>query len=113
MGAGVFGRLMRVAYLPFVDYPYAAETYPNLASVDIFSPLGFILIAYSVVAAAGEWASGGLPRLIFAGLRRRRRPILPLWLSLPLRVVAVSSLELLPVPVRAPDRFRAAGAGSP
>jgi hypothetical protein len=27
IGAGVFGRLMRVTYIPYVYYPYAVETY--------------------------------------------------------------------------------------
>lgn len=119
IGTGVFGRLMRVAYIPYVLYPYAAETYLNLPNAYIFFPLGFILIAYGVVAQQGSGrpqvpcppALGGLlflyglvaaftgpflaiytiPLLIFSGLRRRRLPLQPLWLSLP---VLLSSLQL-------------------
>ncbi len=119
IGAGVFGRLMRVAYIPYVFYPYAGETYLNLPNAYIFFPLGFILIAYGVVAQQGSGrpqapcppALGGLlflyglvaaftgpflaiytiPLLIFSGLRRRRLPLQPLWLSLP---VLLSSLQL-------------------
>lgn len=119
IATGVFGRLMRVAYIPYVYYPYAGETYLNLPNAYIFFPLGFILIAYGVVAQQGSGrppvpcppALGGLlflyglvaaftgpfmaiytiPLLIFAGLRRRRLPLRPLWLSLP---VLLSSLQL-------------------
>ncbi|MEA5392673.1 hypothetical protein VB738_15520 [Cyanobium gracile UHCC 0139] len=119
IGAGVFGRLMRVAYIPYVYVPYAGETYLNLPNAYIFFPLGFILIAYGVVARQGSgrpeppWpaplrgllflyglvaaftgpflAIYAIPLLIFAGLRRRRLPLRPLWLSLP---VLLSSLQL-------------------
>ncbi len=119
IGAGVFGRLMRVAYIPYVYVPYAGETYLNLPNAYIFFPLGFILIAYGVVAQQasgraeafrspflkGALALYGLvaaftgpflaiytiPLLLFAGLRRRRLPLQPLWLSLP---VLLSSLQL-------------------
>jgi len=119
IGAGVFGRLLRVAYIPYVYYPYAEETYLNLPNAYIFFPLGFILIAYGVVAQQGSGRPGGpwavplrvllllyglvaaftgpfvalyaIPLLLFAGLRRRRLPLRPLWLSLP---VLLSSLQL-------------------
>jgi hypothetical protein len=116
---GVFGRLMRVSYIPYVYYPYAGETYLNLPNAYIFFPLGFILIAFGVVAQQGSGrpeiqrhpALKGLlflygvvaaftgpflaiytiPLLIFHGLRRRRLPIRPLWLSLP---VLLSCLQI-------------------
>ena len=116
---GVFGRLMRVTYIPYVYYPYAEETYLNLPNAYIFFPLGFILIAFGVVAQQGSGrpeilrhpALNGLlflyglvaaftgpflaiytiPLLIFHGLRRRRLPIRPLWLSLP---VLLSCLQI-------------------
>jgi hypothetical protein len=119
IGAGVFGRLMRVAYIPYVYYPYAGETYLNLPNAYIFFPLGFILIAYGVVAQQGSGRPEAfrapllkallllyglvaaftgpfltiylIPLLIFHGLRRRRLPIRPLWLSLP---VLLSSLQI-------------------
>jgi hypothetical protein len=119
IGAGVFSRLMRVAYIPYIFYPYAAETYLNLPNAYIFFPLGFILIAFGVVAQQGSGRAevfqspllkGALalyglvaaftgpflaiytiPLLIFAGLRRRRLPVRPLWLSLP---VLLSSLQI-------------------
>lgn len=119
IGAGVFGRLMRVAYIPYVYYPYAGETYLNLPNAYIFFPLGFILIAYGVVAQQGSGRAEALrspllkgvlalyglvaaftgpflaiytiPLLIFAGLRHRQLPLQPLWLSLP---VLLSSLQL-------------------
>lgn len=119
IGAGVFGRLMRVAYIPYVFYPYAGETYLNLPNAYIFFPLGFILIAYGAVAQQGIgrpevfrspllkallllyglvaaftgpfMAIYTIPLLIFAGLRRRRLPLGPLWLSLP---VLLSSLQI-------------------
>lgn len=119
IGAGVFGRLMRVAYIPYVYYPYAGETYLNLPNAYIFFPLGFILIAYGEVAQQGSGQAEAfrapllkallflyglvaaftgpfmaiytIPLLIFHGLRRRRLPIRPLWLSLP---VLLSSLQI-------------------
>ncbi len=119
IGAGVFSRLMRVAYIPYVYYPYAAETYLNLPNAYIFFPLGFILIAYGVVAQQGSGRGEAfrapllkgllliyglvaaftgpflaiytIPLLMFAGLRRRNLPIRPLWLSLP---VLFSSLQI-------------------
>ena len=119
IGSGVFGRLMRVAYIPYVFYPYAGETYLNLPNAYIFFPLGFILIAYGAVARQGSgrpeppWPAAlrgllflyglvaaftgpfmaiyTIPLLIFDGLRRRRLPLRPLWLSLP---VLLSSLQL-------------------
>ncbi|MCP9834482.1 MULTISPECIES: hypothetical protein [unclassified Cyanobium] len=119
IGAGVFSRLMRVAYIPYVYYPYAGETYLNLPNAYIFFPLGFILIAYGVVAQQGSgrpevfkspflkaflllyglvaaftgpfMAIYTIPLLVFHGLRRRRLPIHPLWLSLP---VLLSSLQI-------------------
>jgi hypothetical protein len=117
--AGVFGRLMRVAYIPYVYYPYAGETYLNLPNAYIFFPLGFILMAYGVVVQQGSgrpevprhpalrgllflyglvaaftgpfMAIYTIPLLIFHGLRRRRLPLRPLWLSLP---VLLSSLQI-------------------
>lgn len=119
IGAGVFGPLMRVAYIPYVYVPYAGETYLNLPNAYIFFPLGFILIAYGVVAQQGSgrpefprhtalqgalllyglvaaftgpfMAIYTIPLLIFAGLRQRRLPIRPLWLSLP---VLLSGLQI-------------------
>lgn len=119
IGAGVFSRLMRVAYIPYVFYPYAAETYLNLPNAYIFFPLGFILIAFGVVAQQGSGRAEAfrapllkgllllyglvaaftgpflaiytIPLLIFQGLRRRQLPIRPLWLSLP---VLLSSLQI-------------------
>ncbi len=119
IGAGVFSRLMRVAYIPYVFYPYAAETYLNLPNAYIFFPLGFILIAFGVVAQQGSGRAEAfrapllkallllyglvaaftgpflaiytIPLLIFQVLRRRRLPIRPLWLSLP---VLLSSLQI-------------------
>jgi hypothetical protein len=119
IGAGVFSRVMRVAYIPYVYYPYAGETYLNLPNAYIFFPLGFILIAYGVVAQQGSGRPEALrapllkgvlllyglvaaftgpfmaiytiPLLIFHGLRCRRPPIRPLWLSLP---VLLSSLQI-------------------
>ncbi|MEA5414976.1 hypothetical protein [Synechococcus sp. BA-132 BA5] len=119
IGAGVFGRVMRVTYIPYVYYPYAGETYLNLPNAYIFFPLGFILMAYGVVAQQGSGrpeafrapllkallllyglvaaltgpfvAIYTIPLLIFHGLRRRRLPIRPLWLSLP---VLLSSLQI-------------------
>ena len=120
IGAGVFGRLLRVAYIPYVYVPYAGETYLNLPNAYIFFPLGFILIAYGMVAR--QWSGRPvppwpaplrglllllyglvaaltgpfvalytIPLLVFTGLRRRRLPLRPLWLSLP---VLLSSLQL-------------------
>ncbi len=119
IGAGVFSRLMRVAYIPYVYYPYAEETYLNLPNAYIFFPLGFILIAFGMVAQQGSGrpevfrapllkallllyglvaaftgpflAIYTIPLLIFHGLRHRRLPIRPLWLSLP---VLLSSLQI-------------------
>ncbi len=119
IGAGVFSRVMRMAYIPYVYYPYAGETYLNLPNAYIFFPLGFILIAYGVVAQQGSGrppfaghpalkvlvflyglvaaftgpflAIYTIPLLIFQGLSRRRLPIRPLWLSLP---VLLSSLQI-------------------
>ncbi|MBW4530090.1 MAG: hypothetical protein KME02_05290 [Aphanothece saxicola GSE-SYN-MK-01-06B] len=119
IGAGVFSRAMRLAYIPYVYYPYAGETYLNLPNAYIFFPLGFILIAYGVVAQQGSgrpefpqhpalkgllalyglvaaftgpfMAIYTIPLLIFAGLRHRRLPLRPLWLSLP---VLLSSLQI-------------------
>ena len=119
IGAGVFGRVMRVTYIPYVYYPYAGETYLNLPNAYIFFPLGFILMAYGAVAQQGSGrpeafrapllkallllyglvaaltgpfvAIYTIPLLIFHGLRRRRLPIRPLWLSLP---VLLSSLQI-------------------
>ncbi|MDM7954187.1 MAG: hypothetical protein QUV07_13370 [Cyanobium sp. CZS 25K] len=119
IGVGVFSRVMRVAYIPYVYYPYAGETYLNLPNAYIFFPLGFILIAYGVVAQQGRgrpevlghpalkgllllyglvaaftgpfMAIYTIPLLIFHGLRSRRLPIRPLWLSLP---VLLSSLQI-------------------
>jgi hypothetical protein len=119
IGAGVFGRVMRVSYIPYVYYPYAAETYLNLPNAYIFFPLGFILIAYGVVARQRSGRSEALghpalrvllllyglvaaftgpflaiytiPLLLFHGLSRRRLPIRPLWMSLP---VLLSSLQI-------------------
>ena len=54
IGAGVFSRVMRVTYIPYVYYPSAGEKYLNLPNVYIFSPLGFILMAYGVVAQQGS-----------------------------------------------------------
>lgn len=119
IGAGLFSRMMRVAYIPYVYYPYAGETYLNLPNAYIFFPLGFILLAYGAVAAQGRrrpesWGHPALkgllflygmvavftgpfaaiytiPLLIFHGLHRRRLPIRPLWLSLP---VLLSCLQI-------------------
>ena len=119
IASNAFSRLMRVAYIPYVFYPYAGETYLNLPNAYIFFPLGFILIAYGVVAQQGSgraevfrapllkgllllyglvaaftgpfMAIYTIPLLIFAGLRHRRLPIRPLWLSLP---VLLSSLQI-------------------
>lgn len=119
IASNVFSRLMRLAYIPYVFYPYAGETYLNLPNAYIFFPLGFILIAYGAVAQQGSgrpeafrspllkglllsyglvaaltgpfMAIYTIPLLIFAGLRPRRLPIRPLWLSLP---VLLSSLQL-------------------
>lgn len=123
IGAGVFGRRMRLTYIPYVYYPYAGETYLNLPNAYIFFPLGYLLIAYGVVAQQGPGQRRGrpelfshpawklllllyglvaaftgpflaiytLPLLLFHGLRGRRLPIRPLWLSLP---VLLSSLQL-------------------
>lgn len=119
IGAGAFSRAMRLAYIPYVFYPYAGETYLNLPNAYIFFPLGFILIAYGAVAQQGSgraevfrspllkgalflyglvaaftgpfMAIYTIPLLIFHGLRRRRLPLRPLWLSLP---VLLSSLQI-------------------
>lgn len=119
IGSGAFGRLMRVAYIPYVYYPYAGETYLNLPNAYIFFPLGFILIAYGVVGRQRSGRSDALgppalrillllyglvaaftgpflaiytiPLLIFQGLSRRRLPLRPLWLSLP---VLLSGLQI-------------------
>ena len=119
IGSGVFSRVLRVAYIPYVYYPYAGETYLNLPNAYIFFPLGFILIAYGVVAAQGRGhpelgrhpasrllvflygvvaaltgpfvAIYTIPLLIFHGLRQRRLPLQPLWLSLP---VLLSALQI-------------------
>jgi hypothetical protein len=116
---GAFSRVMRVTYIPYVYYPYAGETYLNLPNAYIFFPLGFILIAFGVVAQQGSGrpeiqrhlALKGLlflygvvaaftgpflaiytiPLLIFHGLKCRRLPIRPLWLSLP---VLLSCLQI-------------------
>ncbi|KEF40945.1 MAG: hypothetical protein ER33_14270 [Cyanobium sp. CACIAM 14] len=117
--AGVFARTLRMAYIPYIYYPYAGETYLNLPNAYIFFPLGFILIAYGAVAAQGKGrrelvenpvlksllflyglvaaftgpfaAIYTIPLLIFDGLRRRNLPVRPLWLGVP---VLVSCLQL-------------------
>jgi hypothetical protein len=119
IGWKLFPPLMRTTYIPYVLYPYAAETYLNLPNTYIFFPLGFILIAYGVVANrenalprklnhpairvvlflygfiaafTGPFlAIYAIPLLIFDGLNQRSLPVRPLWLSLP---VLLSVLQI-------------------
>ncbi len=118
---GFFGRILRVSYIPYVFYPYGQETYLNLPNAYIFFPLGFILIAYAVygrllqgsqapplrvwpgfqlllflygvvAVLTGPFAAlYTLPLLVFVTIRRRRFPLAPAWLTLP---VLLSALQI-------------------
>jgi hypothetical protein len=118
---GLYGRIMRLSYIPYVFYPYAQETYLNLPNAYIFFPLGFILIVfgiygrilegcqarplrlwsgfkllvfiYGVVAAlTGPFvAIYSVPLMLFVAIRRRRLLLPPAWLTLP---VLLSCLQL-------------------
>ena len=117
----IFRRILRVSYVPYVVYPYAAETYLNLPNAYIFFPLGFILIAYGVygrrlghskvsplrlrpcfqlllffygvvAVLTGPFAAlYTLPLLICVAIRRRCWPWRPIWLTVP---VLLSPIQL-------------------
>jgi hypothetical protein len=116
---GAFGALMRIACIPYVIYPYSAETYLNLPNSYIFFPLGFILICYGSVSAGygrkveifqhpitrfllliygliaaftGPFvAIYAIPLLIFSFLKRGVKFLRLFWLSAP---VLLSSLQI-------------------
>ncbi len=118
---GIFDRILRVSYIPYAFYPYGQETYLNLPNAYIFFPLGFILISYGVygrllqggptslprlrpvfqlllfvygvvAVLTGPFAAiYGLPLLVFVAIKRRRFPVPPAWLTLP---VLLSFLQL-------------------
>lgn len=115
----LFKPMMRATYIPYIFYPYAGEIYLNLTNTHNFFPLGFILIAYGVVANRGTelprklnhpairallflygsvaaltgpfLAIYTIPLFIFDGLNRRSLPLRPFWLSLP---VLLSFLQI-------------------